>query len=50
MKTNDEKSRAEAQRESKAPSLEDLVAAITPENRHDEISTGAPVGRESIDW
>ena len=26
--------------------LEELVAQITPENRHDEWDTGPPVGRE----
>jgi antitoxin MazE len=29
-------------------SLEDLLAGITPENRHHETDWGAPVGRE--DW
>ena len=29
-------------------SLEDLVAAITPENMHDEVDWGPPVGRELI--
>jgi antitoxin MazE len=28
------------------PTLDELVAQITDENRHDEISTGAPVGAE----
>ena len=28
------------------PTLEELVAGITEENRHDEIYTGPPVGRE----
>jgi antitoxin component of MazEF toxin-antitoxin module len=27
-------------------SLEDLVARITPENRHDEIGSGTAVGNE----
>ena len=27
-------------------SLEELLEAITPENKHDEVDTGAPVGRE----
>ena len=27
-------------------SLEQLVAKITPQNRHDEIHRGSPVGRE----
>jgi antitoxin MazE len=26
--------------------LEEMVSRITPENRHDEIDTGAPVGKE----
>jgi len=29
-----------------APSLEELVARITPKNRHHEIETGGPVGNE----
>ncbi len=29
-------------------SLEDLVAAITPKNRHDEADFGGPVGKESL--
>jgi antitoxin MazE len=28
--------------------IEDLVAGITPENRHAEISFGPPVGRELL--
>ena len=28
--------------------LEDLVAAITPSNRHKEITTGTPVGNEAL--
>ena len=27
--------------------LEGLLAEVTSENRHDEISTGAPIGREA---
>lgn len=30
----------------KAPDIEALIAAITPENRHDETDWGAPVGKE----
>jgi antitoxin MazE len=29
------------------PTLEELVAGITEENRHDEIDTGPSVGREA---
>jgi hypothetical protein len=32
------------------PSLEDLVAQITPENRHPELDWGPPVGREKEFW
>jgi antitoxin MazE len=28
--------------------LEDLVAAITSDNLHDEVSTGSPVGKEAF--
>lgn len=28
------------------PTLEELVSQINPRNRHGEIATGAPVGRE----
>jgi antitoxin MazE len=28
------------------PSLEELVSRITPENRHEEIDFGPPVGKE----
>lgn len=28
------------------PTLEELVARITPENRHEEIDWGPPVGKE----
>ena len=28
------------------PSLEELVIRITPENRHEEIDFGPPVGKE----
>jgi antitoxin MazE len=32
------------------PTLEDLVAGITPENRHGEIDWGPDVGKELIEW
>lgn len=28
--------------------LEEMVAGITPENRHEEISFGPPIGREQL--
>lgn len=27
-----------------------LYASITPENRHDEVSSGVPVGNEIVEW
>jgi antitoxin MazE len=30
------------------PTLEELLARITPENRHEEIDFGGPVGRELL--
>jgi antitoxin MazE len=32
------------------PSLAQLVAQITPENRYEEISLGAETGREAVEW
>jgi antitoxin MazE len=34
----------------KVPPLAQLIAQITPENRYEEIGTGAEVGRESVEW
>jgi antitoxin MazE len=32
------------------PTLEDLVAQITPENRYPETNWGPDVGREEVEW
>ncbi len=32
------------------PTLEELVAQITPENRYGETSTGPEVGKEAVEW
>jgi antitoxin component of MazEF toxin-antitoxin module len=32
------------------PTLAQLVSQITPENRYQEISTGAEVGKEVVEW
>jgi antitoxin MazE len=32
------------------PTLEELVAQITPENRHGEIDWGPDVGQEIVEW
>lgn len=40
----------ELRRSTKVPTLSQLVSQITPENRYTEISTGAAVGREVVEW
>ncbi len=37
-------------RKRKIPTLKELVSQITPENRYDEISTGAERSKESVEW
>jgi antitoxin MazE len=44
------KGRIELRRAKKIPSLEELVAQITPENRHPETDWGPDVGHEKIEW
>jgi len=34
----------------KVPTLAQLVAQITPENRYSELSAGPEVGKESVEW
>ena len=34
----------------KTPTLAQLVAQITPENRYAEVSAGREVGREAVEW
>ena len=40
----------ELRRPAKLPTLAQLVSQITPENRYGEISTGAEVGKEVVEW
>ncbi len=40
----------ELRRATKIPTLAQLVAQITPENRYGEISIGAEVGKEVVEW
>ena len=42
--------RVELRRASRMPTLAQLVSQITPENRYTEISTGAEVGKEVVEW
>ncbi len=34
----------------KVPTLAELVSQITPENRYAELSTGAEIGKEVVEW
>jgi len=40
----------ELRRPAKLPTLAQLVSQITPENRYGEISIGAEVGKEVVEW
>ena len=44
------KGRIELRRAETIPTLEELVAQITPENRHPETDWGPDVGREKVEW
>jgi antitoxin MazE len=37
-------------RKQRIPTLKELVAQITPENRHEETPTGVERGKESVEW
>jgi antitoxin MazE len=40
----------ELRRAAQVPTLEELVAQITPENRYPEINTGRARGKEYVEW
>ncbi len=42
--------RVELRPTERIPTLEELVAQITPENRYGELDWGPPVGKEKIEW
>jgi len=42
--------RVELRRATKIPTLAQLVSQIAPESRYAEISTGAEVGKEVVEW
>ena len=44
------KGRIEVRSAERTPTLDELVAQITPENRHPETDWGPDVGREKIEW
>jgi antitoxin MazE len=40
----------QVRRAGKVPTLTQLIAQITPENRYQEVSIGREVGKESVEW
>ena len=42
--------RVELRRATRVPTLTQLVAQITPENRYQQISSGGEVGKEVVEW
>ncbi len=42
--------RVELRPAERIPTLEELVAKITPDNRHGEIDLGPPRGKEVVEW
>jgi len=42
--------RLEVRRPMRVPTLTQLIAQITPENRYSEIPTGNERGREHVEW
>ena len=45
-----EEGRIEVRPAERIPTLEELVAQITPENRHGETDWGPDVGKEIVEW
>ncbi len=44
------KNRIELLRTERTPTLKELVAQITAENRHEETAWGPDVGKEIVEW
>ncbi len=44
------KGKIEVCRAERIPTLEELVAQITPENRYPETDWGPDIGREKVEW
>jgi len=40
----------ELRRPIRTPTLAQLISQITPENRYAEVTTGAEVGKETVEW
>jgi antitoxin MazE len=45
-----EKGHISVRRRQRTPTLRELVAKITPENRYDESSLGPERGKEKVEW
>ncbi len=45
-----ERGQIRLKRRERVPTLKELVAQITPENRHGEISAGPARGKEIVEW
>jgi antitoxin component of MazEF toxin-antitoxin module len=44
------KNRIELLRAEKIPTLKELVAKLTPQNRHSETDWGPDAGKEVVEW
>lgn len=45
-----ERGQIKLKRKNRVPTLKELVAQITPENRYAEIQTGPERGKEIVEW
>ena len=45
-----ERGQIRLKRKERVPTLKELVAQITPENRYDEIPSGPERGKERVEW
>jgi len=45
-----ERGQIRLKRKGRVPTLKELVAQITPENRYSEISSGPERGQERVEW
>ena len=50
IQVSDEHGSVHLQRVGKVPTLAELVAQITPENRYAEVATALEVGKEAVEW
>lgn len=50
LEISDDQGSVRLRRAGKVPTLAELVAQITHENRYAEIATGTEVGKEAVEW